>query len=53
MSKKIVYDTDDETWNKVKIYKIRNKLKNNNEALNRLVIMALGTLKGENGNGGK
>ncbi len=41
MPKKLILDIDDETWKDVLRYKINENLKNNNEAVVRLIKKAL------------
>lgn len=41
MPKKLILDIDEETWKEVLKYKIDNNLKNNNEAVVRLIKKAL------------
>lgn len=41
MVKKLVLDIDEETWQKVQIYKIQNKLPSNNQAVVELVNKGL------------
>jgi len=42
MAKKLILDTDDKLWNEVLKYRIDHKLKNNNEAVVKLLKKALG-----------
>lgn len=42
MTKKLLLDSDEETWAEVQKYKIDQKLKNNNEAVVKLLRKALG-----------
>ena len=41
MPKKLILDIDDETWKEVLKYKINENLKNNNDAVVRLIKKAL------------
>lgn len=41
MSKKLILDIDEETWKEVLKYKIDNDLKNNNEAVVKLIKKGL------------
>ncbi len=41
MPKKLILDIDDETWKDVLRYKINENLKNNNDAVVRLIKKAL------------
>ena len=42
MAKKLILDTDDKLWNEVLKYRIDHKLKNNNEAVVKLLKRGLG-----------
>jgi hypothetical protein len=42
MAKKLILDTDDKLWDEVLKYRIDNKLKNNNEAVIKLLKKGLG-----------
>lgn len=42
MAKKLILDTDDKLWDEVLKYRIDHKLKNNNEAVVKLLKKALG-----------
>jgi len=41
MAKKIILDIDNEIWKEVKMFKIREELKNNNEAVVKLIRRGL------------
>jgi hypothetical protein len=41
MAKKLILDIDDKTWKEVLKYKIDNDLKNNNEAVVKLIRIGL------------
>jgi hypothetical protein len=49
MPKKHILDIDDETWKKVLKYKIDSTLRNNNEALVRLIKKGLQSLQPKRG----
>jgi hypothetical protein len=42
MPKKLILDIDEETWKEVLKFKIDNNLKNNNQAVVKLIRKALG-----------
>ena len=42
MPKKLLLDSDEETWAEVQKYRIDQKLRNNNEAVIKLIRKALG-----------